>query len=882
MGNTFTRNILSRLLGSVWFFSLALSAVGQTSRGLAPDILKEKLAPALRHLPPGQAKETIRVQVKDKAAFQEWLKAQLPQVRQLQTDAKRNTFLLSARFSEISLLTHCPFVSFIDVGNRAPQEEAHLQNSDLTVNGVEAVHLRYPQLQGENLVVSIKEQPYDPTDIDFKGRVLAPVSSTGAPTPHATSMATLVAGGGNTSPAGKGVAWQSQVMTSDFTRLMPDETSFLQSSKISVQNHSYGVGLENYYGLESQAYDAQVLEYPQLLHFFSSGNAGTQTPTTGPYAGIAGFANLTGQFKISKNTLSVGAVDTSGQVSVLSSRGPTADGRIKPEVVAFGESGSSEASAVVSGVALLLQQAYQEQHNGALPFAALVKAALINSADDKGRPGPDYEAGFGNVDAMGAVESVLEKRYFEGVASQGKEKVFSIAVPTGAAGLKVTLVWHDAAAEPSAAKALVNDLDLTVQETSTGRKWLPWGLSAYPHKDSLILPARRQVDRRNNVEQVSLTSPAAGDYKIKVAGTHVTSESQPFSIVYEFEAPFIWTFPTAGSSLKSSQKNRIRWQAPLANGTTARLEYRWAGQDWKLIQDNVPLQEGKADWLTPDSAGLVQLRLVPDLGEALLSQEFVLSPVLPLQVGYQCEEEVLLFWPKATGANQYQVFALGEKYLEPVTTVSDTLLIFSKRENAALHFAVAPVIAGQTGLKSLTVNYADQGGQCYVKQFLARQLVTDSVQLDVELSTLYGLANVVLEKRTHGTFQAVQSLWPMNGARTTVSDPAPVPGRNEYRLRLQTAKGQTYYSHLEAVFYAPESFLQVFPNPVLAGDEVQLVLKEDELTRIQVFDQTGRMLKEIQQDGAIKVIKTEGLKAGIYLLKVWAKSGYKTTRLVLI
>ncbi len=66
---------------------------------------------------------------------------------------------------------------------------------------------------------------------------------------------------------------------------------------------------------------------------------------------------------MSKNTLSVGAVDSQGKVSPLSSRGPAYDGRIKPELVAYGEGGTSEAAALVSGVSLLLQQAYREQQN---------------------------------------------------------------------------------------------------------------------------------------------------------------------------------------------------------------------------------------------------------------------------------------------------------------------------------------------------------------------------------------------------------------------------------------------------------------------------------------------------------------------------------------
>ncbi|QKG51544.1 S8 family serine peptidase [Hymenobacter sp. BRD67] len=136
---------------------------------------------------------------------------------------------------------------------------------------------------------------------------------------------------------------------------------------MSVQNHSYGTGIENYYGLEALGYDQQTRQLPTLLHVFSSGNSGTDASADGLYKGLVAVANLTGQFKMSKNSLAVGATDALGQVAALSSRGPAYDGRIKPELVAYGDAGSSDASALGSGAALLVQQAYRDSQGGTLP-----------------------------------------------------------------------------------------------------------------------------------------------------------------------------------------------------------------------------------------------------------------------------------------------------------------------------------------------------------------------------------------------------------------------------------------------------------------------------------------------------------------------------------
>jgi hypothetical protein len=73
--------------------------------------------------------------------------------------------------------------------------------------------------------------------------------------------------------------------------------------------------------------------------------------------------------------------------------------------VAFGIDGSSGAAALVSGVAILLQQQYK-QMNGSIPANALIKAILLNSADDRGNAEVDYSNGFGSLNALNAIRSI--------------------------------------------------------------------------------------------------------------------------------------------------------------------------------------------------------------------------------------------------------------------------------------------------------------------------------------------------------------------------------------------------------------------------------------------------------------------------------------------
>jgi len=115
------------------------------------------------------------------------------------------------------------------------------------------------------------------------------------------------------------------------------------------------------------------------------------------------------------DVIAVGAVDANGNLASFSSPGPTADGRIKPEVCAMGVrtivaasgattgdayyqwgSGTSYATPLVAGaVALLL-----EAHPAWTPTQ--VRTALMNTANNATTPDNNY--GWGVINAAGAVK----------------------------------------------------------------------------------------------------------------------------------------------------------------------------------------------------------------------------------------------------------------------------------------------------------------------------------------------------------------------------------------------------------------------------------------------------------------------------------------------
>lgn len=772
-------------------------------------------------------------------------------------------------------------ISYIDKGGRIAKEETVLGDFDMTLNGASAVHSFHPAINGEGIVISVKEKPFDTNDLDLKGRVIVNDQFDEPSTLHATIMATVAAGAGNTSSFGKGVASGALVTTSDFERLLPDPSADLLAAGVSVQNHSYGVGIENYYGIESKEYDQSSIDAPEILHVFSSGNEGQSSLTEGYYQGIAGFANLTGQFKTSKNTISTGSSDRYGNVVPQSSRGPAYDGRVKPELIAYGDAGSSEASAIVSGVAALLQQAYKNKHSH-LPDAALVKAALINSADDSGRPNVDFETGYGSVNALRAVRTITAERFLTGDINENGDLVFELDVPENQDLIKVTLTWNDPPADPFSSKALVNDLDLSVYAAGTAETFLPWILETENSPEALQSPARRGVDTLNNIEQVTVANPTGGKYQLKITGSSVPQGPQRFYVAYEWASGFELLHPLKENPLRANTPNIIRWSwyAAPAEGT---LEFKFADEDqWRTISQSLRMEDRYYEWNTPDTTGLLQLRITVG-NEIVDSGVIALSDPQRLQVGFNCEEDVFFFWRNDPSATGYVLYQLGEKYLEPITTGADTMAIVNKQDQKSNFYSLASLYSDQTGHRESTIDYTLQGVGCYFKSFLPREnIVTDKAIFDVALATTYNLRSVALQAYVNGVFETVDIIESDSAMMLVFTDPLIRSDLQIYRLMITTNGGSVVYSPEVEVLFLQDDQLYVYPNPAPVGMTANIIVSEEEPTLINLYDMHGKLLRQFEDFGIIKTINTAGLPQGTYVLRMRLRNGNVVTGKLLL
>ena len=253
-----------------------------------------------------------------------------------------------------------------------------------------------------------------------------------------------------------------------------------------------------------------------------------------------------------KNVLSVGAVDSARNIIGFSSRGPTKDGRVKPELVARGASvlssaptnsyvqlnGTSMSAPAVTGMAALVTEQWRRTFAGANPGAAMLKALLIAGAQDLGRPGPDYTFGFGLADAKNAVDIVRADgaagrriRRFTLAAGTSDVQEFAVQMRTGQSSLRVVLNWNDPATpvfgnDDIAVKSQVNNLDLRVID--------PAGTTHFPYVLNPGAPtqnATRGVNTIDNTELVEIANAGPGTYRVQVAGTNVFTGPQPAVVV---------------------------------------------------------------------------------------------------------------------------------------------------------------------------------------------------------------------------------------------------------------------------------------------------------------------------------------------------------------
>ena len=387
---------------------------------------------------------------------------------------------------------------------------------------------------------------------------------------HSTHVCgTLIASA--TPAAVKGMAYQANARTFNWTDDSSEAITEAQDGML-ISNHSYGVPITSSgstlpswligsYSFDAYSWDDIAYNAPYYLAVMSAGNDGQVEDNPEPIA--SGYDKLVGN-KTAKNNLIVascadvtvatdGTVLTSNiNISSFSSQGPTDDLRVKPDITGNGEnltstsnisntataslSGTSMASPNVAGTLLLLQQ-HNKNLSNSFMRAATLKGLACHTADDGGNVGPDAVYGWGLLNAKKAAETLTNNGLTSWVSEENLNtgQVYTMSVNSnGTTPLIASITWTDvpgeinsgglAANDPT--PALVNDLDIRV--TRNGTTYFPWKLTSDP-----TAPAIRTGDNAvDNVEQVKIDAPTAGQYVITVSHKRVlVTGSQKYSLI---------------------------------------------------------------------------------------------------------------------------------------------------------------------------------------------------------------------------------------------------------------------------------------------------------------------------------------------------------------
>ena len=597
---------------------------------------------------------------------------------------------------ELDKVYHLPFLYNIETLSPPGEPEDQRGRNLHRVSSLAPPNTFESGYTGAGVNIMVRDDGEVFSHIDFAGRLNQELNANSRGS-HGDGVAGIMGGAGNLNPDYQGMAYGSTIFAVDYyyedpsTRLDygaafldPATNIHIQNDDVRVTNSSFSNGCNRGYSNIARTVDQQTFENPELMHVFSAGNMGFEDCG---YGAGNGWGNITGGHKQGKNVIAVANTDFQGILEGSSSRGPALDGRIKPEIAANGfnhistdESqgymvfgGTSAAAPVVAGVMAVLHEAHEDIVGSRAP-AALLKTIMMNAADDRGNPGPDFQFGFGLLNARKALSVLQEGRFREGIITQDEEATISIPTPDNAKGIKIMTYWPDpeAIATESRLSALVNDIDTKIEIGDD--VFLPYVLNPFPEPDSLNQLAQPGIDRLNNMEQIELELNGQDQIDLLIEGFNIPFGQVTYYVTWEYITDeIVVTYPNGGENLEARRSEYIYWDAD-GNDGFFELELLDANNDVLRSASVVGSLRMSRLRMPSNFTEGVKIRVSRNGFSDTSDSSFVVSRLINRTNLDKDEGKSIFSWDAIEGAESYNIYALGEKYMEKVTLVDSIAL----------------------------------------------------------------------------------------------------------------------------------------------------------------------------------------------------------------
>lgn len=636
-----------------------------------------------------------------------------------------------------------PYVSFMMTVDPPSKPENLVGRTDHRSNIAAADYDAGRHYDGSGISVGVLDNGTIGPHIDYEGRIgyQYAFNNTGD---HGDHVSGTIMGAGNLDPVARGMAFGAELYVYDAAPSYQGYDSIYSHynlHNIRITSCSYSNGCNAGYTSLAQTLDQQVRTMPGLMHVFSAGNNGNSDCG---YGAGSGWGNVTGGHKIGKNVIAVANLQYNDNLASSSSRGPAHDGRIKPDISAVGTSvystvdpntysyktGTSMSCPGVAGTLAQLYQAYEELNGGQSPQdGGLMKGLILNTADDIGNSGPDYKHGWGRINAKRAVQVLEQNNFLLDSVQQGDSVKHTLNVPAGTDQFRVMVYWTDYEGAINTNKALVNDLNMRVEDP-TSTSYLPWVLDPTPNSTNLNSPAVRAVDSLNNMEQVTIDNPTAGNHTITIRGDLVPQGPQKYYIIYEFITDDVeLTYPVGGEGLVPGDNEVIRWDA-LGNSGSFTLEYSTdSGTTWNTISSTVSQSIRYFNWTVPNTVtGDALMRVSRGSSADTSKSDFSIIDVPQnLSVTYVCPDSMELSWNSVPNATSYEVSMLGQKYMDSIATSTTTsVTLYNYNPYVSRWFSVkAKGPNGASGRRAVAINYPGGLLNCTINEDLKLADITN-------------------------------------------------------------------------------------------------------------------------------------------------------------